>query len=107
MSDGKKINPFISIKENQIKDGSIISVNTIINIKFSGEYGSKIIALDENYPFKKAVKYFLLKIGKKGCYDKFSFIFEKKLNIEDKSPIKIIFRYLQIPSVQYYEKEFN
>ena len=88
--DGKKILPFISIGENGIKEGSLIKCNRVINIKFlSIENSIKIIYLDEDYPIKKAIKYYLMRIGKEGYYDEFYFIYgEKVLNINDKAPIK-------------------
>ena len=102
LSNGKKINPFITVKENGINDCSIIVLNSMINLVFYGNYGSINIALDEDYPFKKAFKYFLLRIGKDDCYDKFTFLFKgKKLNIEDKTPIKNIFSNSGSNSIQY------
>ena len=104
MFDGKKINPFISIKENGIKDGCTIDKDNMVNLVFYGEYGSRIVSIDENYTFKKAVKYFLLRVGKEGCYDKFTFEFGKLLNSEYNTPIKDIFRGNTNPRISYYEK---
>ena len=96
--DEKKINPFLTIKENGIKEGSIIKIGFAINISFKDIYGTLInIAVDENYPIKKAIKYYLLRIGKEGCYKEFKFLYNaQELNIEDKTPIKNIFKNSQI-----------
>ena len=90
----KTIHPFLSIKENGIKDGSIIKLNFAHNIIFKHVNGTILnIAMDENYPIKKAIKFYLLRIGKEGCFREFTFIYNGiKLNFEDKTPIKIIFR---------------
>ena len=89
----KKIHPFLTIKENGIKDDSIIKIHRAQNLVFRHSNGKILnIAMDENYPIKKAIKFYLLRIGKEGCYKEFSFIFNGRiLNIEDKNPIKIIF----------------
>ena len=96
--DEKKINPFLTIKENGIKEGSIIKINFAINVSFTDIYGTLInIAVDENYPIKKAIKYYLLRIGKEGCFKEFIFLDNsQELNIEDKTPIKNIFKNSQI-----------
>ena len=90
----KKIHPFLTIKENGIKDGSIIKGSFAFNISFRNVCGSLInIAVDENYPIKKAIKFYLIKIGKEGCFNEFVFLYNgTKLNIEDKTPIKVIFK---------------
>ena len=92
--DEKKINPFLTIKENGIKEGSLIKIGFAINVSFKDIYGTLInIAVDENYPIKKAIKYYLLRIGKEGCYKEFKFLYNaQELNIEDKTPIKNIFK---------------
>ena len=52
-----------------------------------------IFAVDENYPIKKAIKHYLLRIRKEGCYKEFKFLYNaQELNIEDKTPIKNIFK---------------
>ena len=104
--EGKKIYPFLKIAENGIKDGSIINVNLAKNVIFREDNGSSIsIALDENFPIKKAIKYYLLRKGKEGCFNEFSFIYDaKRLNIEDKNPIKNIFKYDLNPNVRVEEK---
>ena len=91
--NGKKIHPFLTIKENGIEDGSIIISSFAYNIVFKHVNGFMMnIAEDENYPIKKAIKYYLLRIGKEGCFKEFTFFWNaKKLNIEDKTPIKILF----------------
>ena len=98
--DEKKINPFLTIKENGIKEGSIIKIGYAINVSFRDEYGNGTyinIAVDENYPIKKAIKYYLLKIGKEGCYKEFIFLYNsQELNTEDKTPIKNIFKNRQM-----------
>ena len=90
----KKIYPFLTIKENGIKDGSIIKSCYAFNILFKKSNGSFInIASDENYPIKKVIKFYLLKIDKEGCFNEFIFLYNgTRLNIEDKTPIKNIFR---------------
>ena len=92
--DEKKINHFLTIKENGIKEGSLIKIGFAINVSFKDIYGTLInIAVDEKYPIKKAIKYYLLRIGKEGCYKEFIFIYNaQQLNIEDKTPIKNIFK---------------
>ena len=90
----RKINPFITIKENGIVNGSIIKGSFALNIVFKNINGSIInIATDENYPIKKPIKYYLQRIGKEGCFREFSYFYEGvRLDIEDKRPIKVIFR---------------
>ena len=91
-NDGKKIHPFLSIRENGIKYGAIIKCNRVININFRGDYGSKLIAMDENCPIKKAIKFYLLRIGKENCFNQFYFLYNlQKLKCEDETPIKNIF----------------
>ena len=93
-SNEKLLNPFITIENNLVINGNIISLNSFKNIVFKGNYGNICVSLDDNYYFKKAVKYFLLKLGKEGCYDMFYFIYNaKSLNIECKSPVKEIFNF--------------
>lgn len=98
----KKIHPFITIKENGIKDGSIIKSCFAINIHFLSTNGKTInIAVDENYPIKKPIKYYLLRIGKEGCFRDFIFLYNSiKLDIEDKTPIKNIFKQNKHPIIQ-------
>ena len=90
----KKINPFITIKENGIVNGSIIKGSFALNIVFKNMNGSIInIATDGNYPIKKPIKYYLQRIGKEGCFREFSYFYNGvRLDIEDKRPIKVIFR---------------
>ena len=97
----KKLHPFLTIKENGIKDGSIINFCRGLNILFKNSSGFPInIALDENYPIKKAIKFYLLKIGKEGCFNEFFFLYnETRLNIKDKTPIKNIFKYDPNPKI--------
>ena len=100
--DGKKIYPFWRISENGIRESSIIDCNSVKNIIFNN---SKIIALDENYPIKKAIKYFLLRIGKEGQYNKFIFwYYDKILNVEDKTPIKVFFKNDPNPKIRAEER---
>ena len=90
--NGKKIHPFLTLEENGIKDGSLINCGDAKNIIFRGFHGFLNIALDIDFPIKKAIEYYLLRIGKEGCYNKFIFSFSDKiLNIEDKTPIKELF----------------
>ena len=97
----KKLHPFLIIKENRIKDGSIINFCRGLNILFKNNIDSSItIALDENYPIKKAIKFYLLKIGKEGCFNEFFFLYNgTRLNIKDKTPIKNIFKYESNPKI--------
>ena len=97
----KTLHPFLTIKENGIKDGSIINYCRALNILFKNNIGSSIIiALDDNYPIKKAIKFYLLKIGKEGCFNKFFFLYNyTRLNIKDKTPIKNIFKYDPNPTI--------
>ena len=90
----KKIHPFLTIKENGLKNGSVVKINFAINIIFKDCYGSaKCISIDEKKKKKKAIKFYLLRIGKQNCYDEFSFLYNaQKLNVEDKTPIKVIFK---------------
>ena len=92
--NGKKIHPFLTINENGIKDGSVIKCSFAFNIVFNNTNGSFTnITMDEDYPIKKAIKFYLLRIGKEGCFNEFIFYFNgTMLNIEDKTPIKNIFR---------------
>lgn len=97
MCNGNEIHPFLRVNENGIKDGSIIRCNRVINIKFIENYNyikpRLICAVDENKPFKKAIKFFLLKIGKKDCYDQCIFSFNDNiLNGKDKTPVKVLFK---------------
>lgn len=96
--NGKKIHPFISISENGIEDGSLVKCNRAINLKFMDKDDSTkikfVIFLDENYPIKKAIKYYLLRAGKEGCYDLFKFMCNGSiLNINDQTPIKYLIKY--------------
>ena len=72
------------------------------NITFESIYGNFInIAVDENYPIKKAIKYYLLRIGKEECFRDFIFLYNSnKLDIEDKTPIKNIFKQNKHPIIQ-------
>ena len=91
--NGNTLNPFISIAENGIKEGSNIEINDCLNITFDGPFGKKTIIIDENFPFKKAVKQFLLRVGRKGKYNSFSFYYNaNKISIEDEAPIKQLFQ---------------
>ena len=71
----KKVHPFLTIKENGIKDGSIIKGCFALNILFKNDIVTSInLVVDEHYPIKKAIKFYLLKIGKEGCFNEFFFI---------------------------------
>lgn len=90
----KAIHPFLTIKENGIKDGSIIKGSFVLNILFKNSNdGIQInIVADGNYAFKKVVKYYLLRIGKEGLFLEYKYYFNgRRLYIEDKTPIKAIF----------------
>ena len=105
----KKIHPFLTIKENGLKNGSVVKINFSINIIFKDCYGSaKCISIDENYPIKKAIKFYLLRIGKQNCYDEFSILYNaQNLNVEDKTPIKVIFKNSMInPKVTVHENNY-
>ena len=97
--EGKNLEPFLTVKENGLFNGCKIKVNPVKNCVFNGNqmHDSLNIVLDENYPIKKAIKYYLLRIGQKGCYNKFNFFctnIGSSLNIEDKTPIKEKFGFL-------------
>ena len=101
--DGKKLNPFLTIKENGIYNGCKIENSPAKNITFKAifPYDTKIIVLDEDFVIKKAIKYYLLKIGKKGFFNQFIFIYNgKQINIEDKTPIKEMFKSVTNPDIQ-------
>ena len=105
----KKIHPFLTIKENGLKNGSVVKINFSINIIFKDCYGSaKCISIDENYPIKKAIKFYLLRIGKQNCYNEYSFSYNAQtLNIEDRTPIKVIFKNNMIsPKVIVHENNY-
>ena len=97
--EGKNLEPFLTVKENGLFNGCKIKVNPVKNCVFNGNqmHDSLNIVLDENYPIKKAIKYYLLRIGQKGCYNKFNFFctnIGSSLNIEDKTPVKEKFGFL-------------
>ena len=92
---GKTLEPFLIIKENELYNGCKIKANPTKNCFFKQRNQSNIqfnIKLDENYPIKKAIKYYLLKIGQKGSYNKFKFLINDVcVNVEDKTPVKKLF----------------
>ena len=92
--NGKRLHPFLTIKENGIHDNFQITGDFTINFYFKSGNGSNItIVSDGNHPIKKVIKYYLLRIGKEGCFDKYVFLYNSaKLNIEDKRPSKEIFK---------------
>ena len=90
--NGKKLHLFLTLKENGIKDGSIIEVGKTRTIFFNGYKERICINIDEDYPLKKAIKLYLLKIGEENYSDEFKFLFNSKVyNIRNKTPIKDIF----------------
>ena len=93
----------MTLEENGIKDGSVIKINFAYNIIFQYLNGSRIvITVDGDYPIKKAIKYFLLIIGKAGCFKEFYYLHNtNKLLIEDSTPIKNIFKQ-NYPIVEVY-----
>lgn len=90
--NGKVIHPFLTIKENGIKEGDIIWLNNFISIRFDLDWNSKIINADDNYCIKDLINFYLLRIGKEGCFEEFYFLYNaERIDINDKSPIKIKF----------------
>ena len=101
----KKIYPFLTLKENRINNGSIITTQQARNIVFKSCYGSLNIAIDNNYPIKKAIKYFLLSIGKEGCFNNFIFSFNtEKINFENNILVKDVFQNNNNPQVTVIER---
>ena len=89
----KKLHPFLTLKENGIKDSSIITSKQARNIIFVSSYGRVNIAIDDNYPVKKAIKYFLLSIGKEGCFNNFIFLYNtQRINFENNILVKNVFK---------------
>ena len=99
----RKLNPFITIKQNKVKDGDIFHVFPCKNITFRGNYGDIHISIDENYPFKTAVEYFLVKIDKTESYQSVKFAYNANaVNVENNAPMKQIFKYNLNPVVNYF-----
>jgi hypothetical protein len=99
----RKLYPFITIKQNKIKDGSIIKISRCKNISFRGNHGNIFLSIDENYPFKSAAEYFLIKIDKIECFKSSCFTYNiKKINLEDYIPMKEIFKNNSNPVVNYF-----
>ena len=90
--NGKKLYPFSFIKNSEIENGSIVSVGLVRPIFFNGYKKAICINIDENYPIKKAIKHYLLRIGEENNSHDFKFFYiSNYYNIEDKIPIKNIF----------------
>ena len=90
--NGKKLYPFSFIKNSEIENGSIVSVGLVRPIFFNGYKKVICINIDENYPIKKAIKHYLLRIGEENNSHDFKFMYNANhYNIEDKIPIKNIF----------------
>lgn len=105
--DGKKLYPFLTIKENGLYNGCKIKNNPAINFIFKFNNNSTLIILDGDYPIKKAIKYYLLKTGKKGYFDQFIFLYnDKQLNIESKTPVKSMFGLNINPNIQVKYKNY-
>ena len=103
--NGKKLNPFLTIEENGIKDGDEIDCCRAYNIKFDGPHGFMNIAIDENYHIKKVIKYYLIRIGKEDCFDEYIFTYQSnEINIENKNPIKNLFVNNINPKIKVYKK---
>ena len=63
-------------------------------IIFKGYKESICINIDENYPIKKAIKFYLLKIGEEGNINSFKFFHgAHSLTFNDKTSIKDIIGY--------------
>ena len=91
--NGKKLHPFLSIKQNGIDNGSFIEKKKLKSIYFKEYKESKCIIIDEDYPIKKAIKYYLLKIGEEGRFNDFKFFYNTHaLKLDDKTPIKEFMR---------------
>ena len=92
--NGKRLHPFLTLKENGIQNNFQITSDLAINFNFENLNGYTVtVVSDVNYPIKKAIKYYLLRIGKERCFDKYVFLSNsEKLNIEDKKPSKEIFK---------------
>ena len=100
----RKLNPFITIKQNKVKDGDIFHVFPCKNITFREIMVMYIhISIDENYPFKTAVEYFLVKIDKTESYQSVRFAYNANaVNAENNAPMKQIFKYNLNPVVNYF-----
>ena len=104
--DEKKLHPFLTLDENGIKDGSMIKVNFARNIIFRNTFSNSVIsvAIDESYPFKKAIKFYLLRIGKTDLSDNFTYLYNGlNINPRDKNLIKDIFKLDASPNIRVIE----
>ena len=96
--NGKKLHPFLSIKENGIKDGSYIENKEMKSIIFKEYKGSMSITIDVDHPIKKVIKYYLLRIGEEDRFNDFKFVYNAHaLNLDDKTPIKEFIGFNQNP----------
>ena len=89
--NGKKLYPFSTIKDNGIENGFVVGVGKIISILFDGYKSGICINIDEDYPIKKVIKLYLLRIGEENNFHDFQFLYHTKCyNIKDKTPMKNI-----------------
>ena len=102
----KPISSTNTLQENGIKDGSIINIiDCFYNIDFIDRAEHCFITLDSDCSIKQAIKYFSEKKKIEGLYQiilekKISFSFNYiKLNIQDETPIKNVFKYISEPKV--------
>ena len=106
--NGKKLHPFLSIKENGIKNGSYIEKKGVKSIIFNKYKEPICINIDEDYPIKKAIKYYLLRIGEGDCLNNFKFLYNTHtLNLDDKTPIKEFIGFNYNPMITVVKKNFE
>ena len=106
--NGKKLHPFLSIKENGIKDGSYIEEKRVKSIIFKKYKEPMCIIIDEDYPIIKAIKYYLLRIGEGDCLNNFKFLYNTHtLNLDDKTPIKEFIGFNYNPMITVVKKNFE
>ena len=102
----KPISPSKTLQENGIKDGSVINIiDRFYNLDFIDRDQHCYISLDSDCSIKQAIKYFSEKKGIEGLYEKIlrgliSFLYNYiKLNIQDETPIKKVFKYITNPKI--------
>ena len=88
---GKNFIHFL-LKDNGIENGFVVGVGKIISILFDGYKSGICINIDEDYPIKKVIKLYLLRIGEENNSHDFKFMYNANYyDIEDKIPIKNMF----------------